>query len=181
MSDLSPEMKLDIARRVHETFQLRKRWRQGTWGHDDDGDVIEFDFGVGSDDEDDNTEHHPPTFRDLTPESPRCFCLSAAIRIHTVDILAELPARHLPDHLYFVLHATETMCAIYTEIGDIHTQTHEDDIDSFDAYFNSIIKWNDSTERRYQHIHDLTAAVVRHLDQPAPAPTDPYEPAEIYF
>ncbi len=34
-----------FARRVHETFDRLKRWHQGGWGRDDDGDVIEFDRG----------------------------------------------------------------------------------------------------------------------------------------
>ena len=74
MPILSPGQKLEIARRVHETFDLPKRWHQGGWGRDDDGDVIEFDGGFHVVDNDE--VRHRPAFRLATPESPRCFCLA---------------------------------------------------------------------------------------------------------
>ena len=185
MPTISPEQKLQIARRIHETFQLRKRWHQGNWGIDDDGDTIEFDSGFGFLVEDHNGDHNRPALRDATPESPRCFCLSAAIRIHTASVISELPAWNPPYDPYYVSHATETMCAIYTAVGDIDTQTHEYDSSCYHPYFYSIIGWNDSNERCYQDIRDLTAAVLRDLENPAPAPApapaDPDEPADLLF
>ncbi len=71
MRTLSPEQKLEIARRVHDTFDRPKRWHQGGWGRDDDGDVIEFDGGFHVVDNDE--VRHPPAFQLATPESPRCF------------------------------------------------------------------------------------------------------------
>ena len=90
MQTLSPEQKLEIARRVHETFDVPKRWHQGGWGRDDDGDVIEFDGGFHVVDNDE--VRHRPAFRLATPESPRCFCLGAAIRIHTASFLRGDPS-----------------------------------------------------------------------------------------
>ena len=69
MHILSPEQQLEIARRVHETFHLRKRWHKGGWERDDNGDVIEFDgaFHVL-----DNEEvRHRPALRLATAKSPR--------------------------------------------------------------------------------------------------------------
>ena len=154
MKALSPEQKLEIARRVHETFDLPKRWHQGGWGRDDDGDVIEFDGGFHVIDADD--VHHPPAFRLATPESPRCFCLGAAIRIHTGAVLAFDPA--------CTGTLTETMSRIYTKVGRIHTRDRELDAAGFEPQLNSIIDWNDSDERSYKDVRDLTAAVLRHLD-----------------
>ena len=154
MQTLSPEQKLEIARRVHETFDRPKRWHQGGWGRDDDGDVIEFDGGFHVVDNDE--VRHPPAFRLATPESPRCFCLGAAIRIHTASFL-----RGDPSHTG---QATETMCEIYTAIGGIDTRERELDAADFEPRLNSIIGWNDSDERSYEDIRELTAAVLRHLD-----------------
>ena len=89
MQTPSPEQKLEIALRVHETFDLPKRWHQGGWGRDDDGDVIEFDGGFHVVDNDE--VRHRPAFRLATPESPRCFCLGAAIRIHAGSVLSPRP------------------------------------------------------------------------------------------
>ena len=46
MQVLSPERKLEIARRVHETFDLPKRRLQGGWGRDKDGCGIGFARGA---------------------------------------------------------------------------------------------------------------------------------------
>ena len=154
MQFLSPEQKLEIARRVHETFDRPKRCRQGGWGRDDDGDVIEFDGGFHVVDNDEI--RHPPAFRLATPESPRCFCLGAAIRIHTGSVLWRDPS-HTGE-------ATEPMCAVYTGIAGIDTGAREQDAAEFEPHLNSLIEWNDSDERSWRDVRDLTAAVLRHLD-----------------
>ena len=154
MPILTPEQKLEIARRVHETFDRPKRWHQGGWGRDDDGDVIEFDGGFHVVDNDE--VRHRPAFRLATPESPRCFCLGAAIRIHTGTLLLGDPS-HTGD-------ATETMCAVYTRLAGIDTSAREQDAADFEPHLNAIIEWNDSDERSYEEIRELTAAVLRHLD-----------------
>ncbi len=154
MQTLSPEQQLEIARRVHETFDRPKRWFQGGWGRDDDGDVIEFDGGFHVVDSDE--VRHPPAFRLATPESPRCFCLGAAIRIHTGSVLHYDPA-HTGE-------ATESMCAVYTRLAGIDTGDRERDAADSEPHLNAIIEWNDFDERSYADIRALTAAVLRHLD-----------------
>ena len=113
MPTISPEQKLEIARRVHETFDIPKRWHQGGWGRDDDGDVIEFDGGFHVVDNDE--VRHRPAFRLATPESPRCFCLGAAIRIHTGTLLLGDPS-HTGE-------ASETMCAVYSLVHAAHDRS----------------------------------------------------------
>ena len=154
MKARSPEQKLEIARRVRETLDLPKCWHQGGWGRDDDGDVIEFDGGFHVVDNDE--VRHPPAFRLATRESPRCFCLGAAIRIHTGSILFPDPSS--------TGQATEAMCEIHTGIGRIDTRDRELDAADFGPHLNSIIEWNDSDERSFKDIRELTAAVLRHLD-----------------
>ena len=150
----SPEQMLEIARRVHETFDRPTRWHQGGWGRDDDGDVIEFDGGFHVIDNDE--VRHRPAFRLATSESPRCFCLGAAIRIHTGSVLCRDP--------YHTGEATETMCAVYTGLAGIDTVPREQDPPASEPHLNSLIEWNDSDERSYEDIRELTTAVLRHLD-----------------
>ena len=154
MHTLSPDRKLEIARRVHETFDLPKRWHQGGWGLDDDGDVIEFDGGFHVVDNDE--VRHPPALRVAAPESPRCFCLGTAIRIHTGQVLG-----HDPSHSG---QTTETMSEIYTRVGRIETEGRKLDAADFEPHLNSIIGWNDSEERSYEGLRELTGTVLRHLD-----------------
>ena len=154
MQTLSPEQKLEIARRVHETFHLPKRWHQGGWGRDDDGDILEFDGGFHV--VDDDEVRHRPSFRLATPESPRCFCLGAAIRIHTGSILIRDPSG--------VSQATETMCEIYTRIAGVDMQKRKLDATDSEPHLDSIIEWNDDEDRSFQDIRELTAAVMHHLD-----------------
>ena len=154
MQTPNPRQMLEIARRVHETFDLPKRWHQGGWGRDDDGDTIEFDgsFLVI----DDQDVRHPPAFRSATPDSLRCFCLGAAIRIHTGNVLGFDPA--------CTGDATETVSAVYTRVGRIDTRQRELDTADFEPQLNSVIDWNDSDERSYEDVRDLTATALRHLD-----------------
>ena len=154
MQTPGPDQKLEIARRVHETFDHPRRWHQGGWGLDDDGYTIEFDGDFHVVDNDD--VHHPPAFRPAAPESPRCFCLGAAIRIHTGHVLG-----HDPSHSG---QTTETVSEIYTRIGRIKTECRTLDAADFEPHLNSIIDWNDSDERSYEDLRDLTGAVLRHLD-----------------
>ena len=154
MPTLSPEQKLEIARRVHETFDRPKRWHQGGWGRDDDGDVIEFDGGFHV--VDNNEVRHPPAFRLATPESPRCFCLGAAIRIHTASLRFDDPS-HTGD-------VTETMCGIYAAIEGIDTSAPEQDPQDREPCLNAIIMWNDDDGRTWHDVRELTAAVLKHLE-----------------
>ncbi len=150
----SPQQILDIARRVHETFDRPKRWHQGGWGRDDDGYVIEFDgeFHVV-----DNEEvRHPPALWSTAPESQRCFCLGAAIRIHTGHVLGFDPS--------CTGDATETVCAVYTRLGRVDTADRQEDAADFEPHLNALIDWNDTDERCFNHVRDLTAAVLRHID-----------------
>ena len=150
----SPEQKLEVARRVDETFDTPERWHQGGWGRDDDGDIIEFDGGFHVVDNDE--VRHRPVFRLATPESPRCFRLGAAIRIHAGSVLDHDPS-HTGD-------ATEAMCAVCTRFAGIDTRDREFDAADFEPHLNSLIDWNDSDERSYEDIRARTAAVLRHLD-----------------
>ena len=51
MQVLSPERKLEIARRVHETFDLPKHWLQRSRGRDKDGCGIGFALIAWNDDD----------------------------------------------------------------------------------------------------------------------------------
>ena len=160
MQTVNHEQQLEIARRVHATFEHPERWNQGGWGLDDDGDVITFDGGFHVVDHDD--VRHPAAFRRATAESPRCFCLGAAIRIHTGSVL-----RHDPSHggdATETMCATETMSALYTGIAGIDTGAREQDTLVAHLHLNGLIEWNDSDERSWLDIRELTAAVLRHLD-----------------
>ncbi len=154
MPILSPGQQFEIARRVHETYDRPRRWRQGGWGRDDDGDVIEFDgdFHVFDNDE----VRHPPAFRLATPESPRCFCLGAAIRIHTGAVL------HCdPPHAG---EASETMCAVYSGLAGIDTRDRPLDAADVEPHLDGLIEWNDCDERSFEDIRALTAAALHRLD-----------------
>ena len=152
MQTPGPERMLEIARRVHETFDHPWRWFQHGWGRDDDGDVIEFDgsFHVV----DNNGCHHPPAFGDATPESSRCFCLGAAIRIHAGSVLNRDP--------YETGDATEAVCAVYTGLAGI--DPGEPDPALAEPHLNALIAWNDCDDRSFADIRNLTAAALRHLD-----------------
>ena len=56
------------------------------------------------------------------------------------------------------------MSAVYTRLAGIDTSAREQDAAEFEPHLNSLIEWNDSDERSYRDIRDLTAAVLRHLD-----------------
>ena len=154
MKPLTYPRQLEIARRVHETFDLPKRWHQGGWGRDDDGDVLDFDGGFHVVDNDE--VRHPPAFRNSSPDSPRCFCLGAAIRIHAGNVLGFDPA--------CTGDATETVSAVFTRVGRIDTPTRERDVPDFEPHLNAIVEWNDSDERSWEDVRDLTAAALRHLE-----------------
>ena len=152
MRPLSSDRKLKIARRVHQTFDLPKRWLQGGWGRDDNGAVIEFDSHLHV--IDDDYVHHPPAFRHARPESPRCFCLGTAIHMHTVSVLDcdSSDSRH----------PTETMCALYTQATGIDPAPL-DQGPGLLPHLNAITTWNDDDERSYDDIRELTAAVQHRL------------------
>ncbi len=56
------------------------------------------------------------------------------------------------------------MCEVYTRLAGIDTGAREQDVPVSEPHLNSLIEWNDSDERSWQDIRDLTAAVLRHLD-----------------
>ncbi len=153
MRPLSSDRKLEIARRVHQTFDLPKRWLQGGWGRDDNGAVIEFDTHLHV--IDDDYVHHPPAFRHAAPESPRCFCLGTAIHMHTVSVL------HCDSS--DSRHPTETMCALYTELAAIDAVSFAKSTPDGEPHLNAITVWNDDDQRTYADVLALTAAVQHHL------------------
>ena len=118
-----------------------------TGGARDDGDVIEFDGGFHV--VDDRDQPVPPAFYSSDPDSPRCFCLGAAIRIHTGNVLGHDPS--------YTGDATETVCAVYTRVGRVDTGERQGDSGDLEPHLNSIIDWNDSDERSYDDVRDLTA------------------------
>ena len=56
------------------------------------------------------------------------------------------------------------MCAVYTGIAGIDTGAREQDAPVSEPHLNSLIEWNDSDERSWEDIRELTAAVLCHLD-----------------
>lgn len=154
MKPLTYPRQLEIAKRVHDTFSSARRWHQGGWGRDDDGDALEFDgcFHVV----DARDRRVPPAFYTSNPDSPRCFCLGAAIRIHTGNVLGFDPA--------YTGDTTETVSAVYTRVGRIDTSHRELDAADFEPQLNSVIDWNDSEGRSYEDVRDLTATALRHLE-----------------
>ena len=154
MKPLTHPRQLEIARRVHDTFSSPRRWHQGGWGRDDDGDVLEFDGGFHVVDA--HNRRVPPAFYTSDPDSPRCFCLGAAIRIHAGNVLGFDPA--------CTGDATETVSAVYTRVGRIDTGAREQAAADFEPHLNAIVEWNDSDERSWEDVRDLTAAALRHLE-----------------
>ncbi len=152
MQTLTPEQLLEIARRVAETLDEPRRWHQGSWGRDDDGYPLSFDGRFHVEDED--GRHHKPALRMRPPDAPRCFCLAAAIRIHTGDISGRDPSC-LGD-------LVEQICLVYVNVGKLHRHLRFDN--SFEPYLETVIEWNDQTGRTYEEIRELTEAVLRHLD-----------------
>ena len=139
MHILSPDRKLEIARRVHQTFDLPKRWHHGGWGRDDDGDVIDFDGRLHVLDHHD--VGHPPAFGPASPESTRCFCLGTAIHMHTVSVLGcDISNSRDP---------TEIMCRLYTELAAINTITFANGPPDGQPRLHAITVWNDDDKRTY--------------------------------
>ena len=152
MLTLSPEQLLEIARRVKDTFDTADRWHKGSWGRDDDGYRLSFDGGFHIEDE--NGRRHAPALRMRLPDAQRCFCLAAAIRIHTGAV-----AGHDPSALGDLI---EQICLIYVNVRNLHQhlQCH----DTFEPCLDALIEWNDQAERRFPEIQNLAKAVVEHLD-----------------
>ena len=152
MQTLSREQLLEIARRVAETFAEPKRWHQGSWGRDDDGYALSFDGHFHVEDQDGN--HHTPALRMRPPDAPRCFCLGAAIRIHTGDI-ADLNPAGLGD-------LVEQICLVYVNVGNLHQ--HLQFHNTFEPYLEAVIEWNDQSSRTFHEINSLSQGVIAHLD-----------------
>lgn len=152
MQTLSPEQLLEIARRVAETFDEPQRWHQGGWGHDDDHYTLSFDGHFQVEDQDGN--HHTPALRMRPPDAPRCFCLGAAILIHTGDISGLDPAR-LGD-------LVEQISLAYVNVGQLHDHVQFEN--TFEPYLEAVIEWNDQPSRTFGEIRSLAQGVVAHLD-----------------
>ena len=155
---------LEIARRVHATFEQPKRWHRGGWGLDDHGDLIRYD-----------SELYVPvaTSRRKRPDlaisgahSPLCLCLGTAILVHCAGVLDyNVCAGHDPS---LTRDATEAMCALYTKTAGIDTSPWEQYIATFDPHRGSLVGWNDADGRTHEDVRALTGAVVRHLEAQAP-------------
>ena len=159
MQTLSPEQLLEIARRVAETLDEPKRWHQGGWGRDDDGYALSFDGHFHVQDQDGNP--HRPALGMRGPDAPRCFCLGAAIRIHTGDIAGLNPAS-LGD-------LVEQICLIYVNVGNLHGHLKFEN--TFEPYLEAVIEWNDQPVRTFRQIHSLAQGVVADLDAARFGPT----------
>ena len=149
MTTLTPGQKLEIARCVRDTFDRPDRWFQGGWGRDDDGDALEFDgfFHV----RDDANRAAPPALG--RPDGAACFCLGAAIRIHTGNVLGIDPSS--------TSHITEAICETYIAAGGLERHVvHEN---SFEPWLGAVIAWNDDAARTFAEVEDLAAAVMDRL------------------
>ena len=152
MQTLTPEQLLEIARRVSDTFDDPRRWHQGSWGRDDDGYPLSFDghFHV----EDEHGNRHKPALAMRPPDAPRCFCLGAAIRIHTGNVSGLDPSS--------IGDLVEQICLVYVDVGKLHRHLRFEN--SFEPYLEAVIAWNDRAERTFPEIQALARAVVEHLD-----------------
>ena len=154
MLTLNPELTLQIARLVHQTFDLPKRWHHGGWGRDDDGNTIQFERRLHVLDH--HHAPHPPAFHQASPESPRCVCLATAIHMHTVSALGGDGSNSL--------QPTDTMCALYTQLAAINTVSFPKTLPIGQPHLAAIAVWNDHNERTYADVRKLTAAVQHHLE-----------------
>ena len=152
MESLSPEQTLEIARRVDETFDTAERWHRGSWGRDDDGYPLSFDGGFHVKDQ--NGNRHTPALRMRLPDAQRCFCLAAAIRIHTAAVAGCDPASP-GGHL-------ERICQIYISVGRLHDYRRRRN--AIEPYLDALIEWNDRPDRTFREIRALARAVVERLD-----------------
>ena len=161
MQALTPEQKLEIAQRIHETFELPWDWHQGSWGRDDNGETVEFDGEFYVVDDEDSEVRHPPAWRRTDPDSPLCYCLATAVVRHTCEVLGHDPS--LGHNPTLTRDATEAMCALYTELAGIDTSERENDAADFDPHRGALVDWNDADVRTFVDVCTLVCAVVRHL------------------
>lgn len=151
MRTLTPERELEIARRVRDTFDCPNRWCRGGWGRDDRGDTLQFDGGFHA--RDAEGRPHPPAL-DVRPSGRlRCFCLGAAIRIHTGAVLCLDPAD--------VGQLADRMCTTYVRVGKLYR--HVSHNNALEPYLEAVIEWNDQKDRHFVDIQTLAASVVEHL------------------
>ena len=159
------EQKLEIARRVHETFDQPKRWRQREWGRDDAGEPIDFDRSYNVDEGEAPVEHPviglAAAIGPGAPESARCFCLTAAVRIQCAAVVGDDPVRNNSQ--------VEAVCAIYTECARRRrgrdTRRRAARLrGGRTPHLNSLIVWNDEKGRTFEDVRTLTGDVVRHLE-----------------
>ena len=114
--------------------------------------TLSFDGHFHVEDQDGN--HHTPALHMRHPDAPRCFCLGAAIRIHTGDI-AGLNPSSLGD-------LVEQICLVYVNVGKL--QQHLQFENTFEPYLEAVIHWNDQPSRTFREIHSLAQGVIAHLD-----------------
>ena len=88
------------------------------------------------------------------PDAPRCFCLAAAIRIHTGDISGLDPS--------FLGNLVEQLCLVYVNVGKLHNHLQFEN--TFEPFLDAVIEWNDRTGRTFPEIQTLAQSVVEHLD-----------------
>ena len=147
----------DIAARVHTTFDARERWHQVGWGYDDEGEF--FAFKENAEFVKRGADGAIPALRTAAPDSLRCFCLGAAIRIQTAAVLGHDPREHVD--------ATEAVCALYARIGRIDPEGYEGEPAVFEPWLDAVVQWNDEDVRTFEEVRALTEAVVHHLDAQA--------------
>lgn len=152
MQLISPEQQLEIARRVRETFEAPDDWLRGAWGLDDNGKRLSFDSGLHATDE--HGASCPPALGIRRPTGLRCFCLGAAIRIHTGALLNNHPAG--PSAL------DDEMCAVYVHVGALHAPVSPASFST--PYLDILVDWNDRPERSFADVQRLADATVQHLD-----------------
>ena len=180
MQTPSPEQKLEIARRVHETFDRPKRWHPGRVGprrrrrrH--------------------RVRRRLPRRRQRRgpPPSPRSAspCRRAPAASASVQPSASTPAP-CSWAILSIPAKPPKPCAPSTPGSPASTPApREQDAADFEPHLNSLIEWNDSDERSYRDIRELTARrtppprraalVIPGLRRPRPSPLRPSVPRPV--
>lgn len=153
MEFISPEQKLEIARRVRETFESADDWLQGAWGLDDAGKPLGFGSGLHATDE--HGRSCPPALGIRSPTGLRCFCLGAAIRIHTGTVL--------DTHSAGPAALDEEMCQVYVHVGALQAPVSPATFSS--PYLDILVDWNDRPGRTFADVQRLAGAAVDHLEE----------------
>ena len=162
MPALNPKRQLEIAARVHDTYDAPARWSQGDWGVDESGEAIGVDGALFIADPNVAAARRPPSLHASPPDSPRCWCLGTAVVLHTCDVLGLGPSPD--DDPSPARDAAEAMCAIYTRRAGIDTVGRERDATHIEPALQSLVAWNDAAGRTFEEVRALTRAVVRDLE-----------------